>query len=346
MSMLHRADVSRTLLFLAAALTTHAAAADDAVKLLPTGIELPRSIGPLSLEGERYVYPGAGFGAHHQYTGDGWLLFIYTYDKTLEDLPDGADSNEACREFEDAKRGFLDSPAYENGVLTREALVPLLPPEPLPQVREAAIEADMNGKHAIIYVWVTTAGKQFLKVQLMTPDRNRDRVPEVRRAVLTTLGTAIAPHLVADPDAKLPENGIQISGLDAKDDEMEFGFAYLGTLSAILAQQPERGPVCGGVYEPSFEEALGAYKMGLTLSEDSPPRSHALKAMLAAQTAGFLDELVWTYLRSESWGPTPPDGLDLAAFAPWQERNVKRFSLRPFGAVVAARPRPLPVVAD
>ena len=270
------------------------------------------------------------------------------YDANNKDLPDGADSTPACIQFENAKGGFLESKSYQNAVLKRETLVPLKPPALLPQVREAAIEADMNGKHALIYVWLTTAGKQLLKLQLMTKESNRDRLPEVRRLILDALGTAIAPHLAPDPDpnAKPAENAININGFGAADDEMQFGFTYLGTLSAIIDKQPERGPVCGGVYDPRFEEDLAAYQMAIKINDGSALRSSALKGMIAADKAGFLDELVWTHLKRESWGAVPPEGLDLAAFEPWRKKNLKRFKLDPFGSVVAGKPRPLPVATD
>jgi hypothetical protein len=290
----------------------NAAAADNTVKLAPTAIEFPRVVGPLSMVGDTYVYPEPGSGAYQKFQGDGWLLFIYTYDANTKDLPDGAESAPACVQFEYAKKGFLESDSYQNGVLKRESLVSLMPPAPLPQVREAVIEADMNGKHALVYVWLTTAGKQLLKLQLMTKESNRDRVPEVRRLVLSALGTAIAPHLApVDPNTKPPVNAININGLDAADDEMQFGFIYLGTLSAIIDKQPERGPVCGGVYEPRFEEDLAAYQMAVNVSAGSSLRSSALEGIFAAEKAGFLDELVWTHLKRESWGEVPPEGLDL-----------------------------------
>jgi hypothetical protein len=328
MSKRHTASFVALLVYMSVPFS-NAAAADDTVKLVPTAIEFPRVVGPLSMVGETYVYPDPGSGAYQQFKGDGWLLFIYTYNANNKDLPDGADTGPACVQFERAKSGFLASDNYQNGVLKRESLVALTPPAPLPQVREAAIEADMNGKHALIYIWLTTVDKQLVKLQLMTRDSNRDRVPEVRRLILGALGKAISPHLApADPDTKPPKNGININGLGAADDEMQFGFVYLGTLSAIIDKQPERGPVCGGEYEPRFEEEVGAYKMAIMVNDGSSVRSKALKSLIAAEKAGFLDEMIWTHLKRESWGTVPPEGLDLAAFEPWEKKNVKRFLSR------------------
>jgi hypothetical protein len=78
----------------------NAAAAEDTVKLMPTAIEFPRVVGPLSMVGETHVYPEPGAGAYQQLQGDGWLLFVYTYDANNKDLPDGADSTPACIQFE------------------------------------------------------------------------------------------------------------------------------------------------------------------------------------------------------------------------------------------------------
>jgi hypothetical protein len=86
--------------------------------------------------------------------------------------------------------------------------------------------------------------------------------------------------------------------------------------------------------------------MAIKVSDGSSPRSSALKGMVAAEKAGFLDELIWTYLKREPWGAVPPEGLDLAAFEPWRKKNLKRFKLDAFGSVVAGRPRPLPVATD
>ena len=115
----------------------NAAAAEGTVKLVPTAIEFPRVVGPLSMAGETYVYSKPGAGAYQQFNGDGWLLLYREIDADYKDLPDGADSTPACIQFEQAKKGLLESPTYQNGVLKRESLVPLMPPAPLPQVREA-----------------------------------------------------------------------------------------------------------------------------------------------------------------------------------------------------------------
>ena len=64
------------------------------------------------------------------------------------------------------------------------------------------------------------------------------------------------------------------------------------------------------------------------------------KRLAEIETAGFLEEFVWSDLHREQWGTTPPQGLELDDYKPWRKKNLKRFKAPPLGTVAIDQTAP------
>jgi hypothetical protein len=325
---------------LAWAITPGAVAAEDPVKLLPSPLVLPQRIGPMVLTGEPHKYDDPRLGMSYQYAGVGLSLTVYVYDTGEADLPDGADTIPSCREFEVAKQGVEQN--YQKAVLKSEYLAKLNPPDMLPQIREALYEYERDTQPTISFIWVTTVAKHFVKLRLSLASRLRDEVPDARRAVLSTLGEAIKPHLSpVDPKAEPPGTALKVNALGGSPrDDTASGLMYVVLLAAVAEESPELAPVCGGEFIPSYDTELGVYRGMVTIDGEASTKSS--KRLAQIDKAGFLDEFVWVELHRESWGTVLPEGLTLPEYQSWRRKNLKRFKAPNFGSVIVERPRPLP----
>jgi hypothetical protein len=326
-------------MLLALTIVAGVAAADETVRLLPSPLVLPRRIGPMVVVGEPHKYDDPRLGVSYQYGGEGLSLTVYIYDAGEADLPDGADTLFTCQEFEVAKQGVEQS--YQKAELKSQFLAKMNPPDALPQIREALYEYEREAQPTISFIWVTTVAKHFVKLRMSLSSRLRDEVPDARRAVLSTLGEAIKPHLAPiDPKAEPPGTSMNVNSLGGSDDDMITGFMYLGLLAAAAGDAPELTPVCGGEIVPGYDTELSLYRGMMTINNE--PSSRSGKALVKVDHAGFLEEFVWVELHRESWGTTPPEGLTLPAYQAWRKKNLKHFKAPNFGSVIVQHPRPLP----
>jgi hypothetical protein len=316
------------------------AAAEGVLKLEPSPLEMPTRIGPLSTTGEPHKYDEPGLGVSWQYNAAGLSLTVYVYDADIKDLADGADTVPICREFEIAKRGIAQS--YQKVELKSQRLVRVGEGAEAPRVREAVFEFEREQRPQISYVWITSAAGKFLKLRFSADVRLRDEVPEARSALLTAVAAAVQPHLKpADPNAKKPSTSLAVNLSGGADADMTAGLMYLGILSALADKSPELAPVCGGELVPSFDVEVSAWRDTFQM-DGSKPKSTFGKLVVAADSAGFLEELVWVDLHRQDWGTQPPEGLDLEGYAPWRKKHMKRFQRPDFGRIVVEYPRPLP----
>ena len=247
------------------------------------------------LVGEPHKYDDPRLGVSYQYGGDGLSLTVYIYDAGETDLPDGADTIPSCREFEVAKQGVEQN--YQKAALKSEYLAKLNPPDLLPQIREAMYEYEREAQPTISFIWVTTIAKHFVKLRMSMASRLRDEVPDARRAVLSTLGEAIKPHLLpVDPKAEPPGTAMNVNVAGGSQDDMTSGLMYLVLLTAVADKSPELTPVCGGEIIPGYETELDLYRGMITInSEGATTRSGKLLAK--ADKAGFLHR----WLRRRGW---------------------------------------------
>ena len=320
-----------------------AVAADDTVRLLPAPLEMPRRIGPLVYDGAPHRFEQRELGVAYQYLGRSLSLTIYVYDLGIENIPDGGDTNVSCEQFEQAKFDVVRA-GYANTVLKSQQLVRLASSDDAPLAREALLEFEREGHPTISYLWVTGVAKNFVKLRFSLDSQLRDEAVDARQAVLTALGEAIKPHLQKVVDAgekSVSATAINLTS-DAGDD-MATGLMYLMLLSAEIDKSPTAGPLCGGVFDPPFDTELAVYKSLFSPEGLGDGNTKLGKKIASAAEAGFLEEFVWRELHRDSWGDSPPEGLDLAGYTPWKKKNLKRFRMPSFGNVVVGHPRPMPV---
>ena len=311
------------------------------VTLLPSPLELPRRIGPLTLTGEPHKYQDPALGVSYQYGGDGLSLTVYVFDAGDTDIPDGADTMGTCREFEIAKQGVTQ--AYQNTRLKSEQLVRLSPPADAPLAREAWYEFEREQRPMISFIWITAVSKYFVKLRFSIDPRLSDELPEARRAVLSMLGESIKPHLKpADSNAETPGASINLQANGDSADALEVGVAYLALLAAVADQAPAQAPVCGGEFVPDFETELGVFR-GMIALDAGAAGTRLGKRIAQIEKAGFLEEFIWRDRHREAWGTQVPQGLDLSGYQAWRKKHLRRFRAPDFGTVTLSRPRPLPV---
>lgn len=318
-----------------------AAAADESVRLLPSPLELPSHIGPLLIDGAPHKYEQAPLGVSYQYSGRGLSLTIYIYDLGIKGIPDGGDTNITCQEYEQAKGDVLHA-GYIDAAVKAEQLVRLAAPDDAPLVREAQFEFTRDGRLTLSYLWITGVANNFVKLRFSIDATLRDEAIDARRGVLTALGEAIKPHLQAvDPKADKPSSLTINLGGDSGDD-VGTGLMYTVLMTGVTENSKEQLPLCGGEFVPTYANELGVFQ-AMFDGDSGLLDSKVSKRMATVAKAGFLEEFVWTERHRESWGTTPPEGLDLVGYEPWKKKNLKRFRLPRLGAVVVDHPRPMPV---
>jgi hypothetical protein len=340
--------MAKGLFLLAFALAPLASA--EPVKLLPGPFELPDRIGPMRLDGEPHRYEDPRLGSSYQYSGGGLSFTLYVYDLGVRDIPDGGNTRLSCEAFEGAKAD-VERAGYSDVRLKSEQLARLDPAAETPLAREAIFEYTRANQPQVSYIWLTSAGKVFVKARFSMDAKLRDEMPEARRTILNALGEAVKPHLLPVPapapalasDEAVNKSHISVVlGGDAVDD-MFLGMLYLGTVSALAEKAPELQPVCGGPVALHFEGEVGAYQAALTFSGGDTGGSKFAKRLQEIAKAGYLEEFVWTFRHRDSWGDTPPEALELAAFDEWRKKKLKRFVVPEFGRVEFEAPRPLPL---
>jgi hypothetical protein len=322
----------------------------DTVKLLPTDLEMPDRIGPLTYVGKPHTWPDKRLGSAYEFHAAGMKLDVYVYDAGVTDIPDGARSQAVCLEFEQAKRG-VEQGGFQGVVLKREQLARMGPGQELPLTREAVYEATMQDVQVVSYVWITGVSKHFVKLRFSAKQELRDELADARSAVLSTLGDSIRPHLspeapapVAAPaaDAKAKsETSIVINGGGL--DDMMLGMLYLSSVAAIADEAAQPRPPCGGPVELPFEGEVRAYQSALAIADGDSGDSKFSKKLVEVAKAGYLEEFVWTHRHRDSWGDAAPGGLELDSFRRWAKKHLKRLQVPTFGYVEYKEPKALPL---
>jgi hypothetical protein len=331
-------------LVLGVALSGPAAAAGEPLKLGPTRLELPPRIGPLVTDGVAHGFGDPRLGVGYQYNGDGLALTLYVYDGGIPDIPDGGDTIASCQQFEQAK-SEIQGAGYSNVSLKSQQLVRLAPPEPAPVAREAVLELTRNGHEVISYLWVTAFDRNFIKLRFSLDAALRDEMAEARRAVLDALGAAMKPHLAPVPVASEPGKpepaGTSINlSLGGDNDDMQASILYTMLLATALDQGPDMAPVCGGPLVPTFDAEVGIFRAMVAMNGGEPDSKFS-RQLADAESAGMLEELVWSDLHREQWGKAAPDGLELRGYKSWKKKHLKRFRRPQLGEVMVDHPRPL-----
>jgi hypothetical protein len=138
--------------------------------------------------------------------------------------------------------------------------------------------------------------------------------------------SATAPAAAPEPDEKV---NIEIVWDPATPPpEGRIWMTYLFTRAAFAAREQAKGTGENGESEPTFEEEVRARKMAVsTFRElrhaDGKLSSTYFSDVDRVETAGFLREYVWRYLRRDSWNQVPL-GLDLTGFDEWRQTELMR----------------------
>jgi len=104
-------------------------------------------------------------------------------------------------------------------------------------------------------------------------------------------------------------------------DEMADWLGYSGARSAYREQHKLPSPSSGEII-PTFDEEISARSIAAAFSSTMNSRNSYWAAVEKVQSAGFLKEYVWTYLRRPSW-PANQAPKNLAAFEKWRRINLK-----------------------
>ena len=327
-----------------------AALSDNTVKLLPSKFRLVQNIGPMRYTGQNR-YSDRRLGRSFGFGASGISLTIYVYDFGLRDIPDGPDSVATCEQFERAKQEIQEGGNYQNVVLRREVTRRLSDVANAPLAREAQYEFDRNGIHAVSVLWVTAADGYFVKLRLSLREEVADELEEARMQILATLADALAARPARPPDASAiaasasPQTSIIIEpGADAA--ETALWFNYVNELLRLVQEKPGRLPACGGNLVPGFAAELAARRSALReyrLHDSAEQGSDYFADMARVDSAGFLEEYVWHYLRDATTETTPPAELDLAAFETYRQQHLAEHVVRTGAHVRANTVRALPL---
>jgi hypothetical protein len=345
--------MKRLLAILAGAvLAATVARADDTVKLAPSMLRVPQTIGPLRYAGEtRY---DRRMGRSFAYNASGISLNVFVYDYGIRQLADGPDSPEACEQYQSARNEIEAGGNYQTVVLRGEVSRPLREGRASPVVREAVYEFDRNGMRALSVLWLTAADGFFIKLRMSMRVEIGDELDDAREQILEAIAAAIEARpprtLPADPalsDPSLSEPSIEMTQADSVFDTPAW-FAYALELSRYARENPGAGPPCGGLLDPPFDLEVESRRAALREYRARPVhgrRSNYFNTLARVEDAGFLEEYVWHYLHREAWGGAPPAALTMDAFGKYRERDLTSHTALSGARVRIHAVRALPLAA-
>jgi len=307
-----------------AAVAHGAALGDNTVKLAPSLLKLPQNIGPLRYAGENR-YSDRRMGRSFGYNASGISLNIFVYDYGIRDLADGPNSVAACEQYESAKDEIEHGGNYQNVVLREEVSRPLRPGAEL-KAREAVYQFERNGLSAVSVLWITAADGFFIKLRLSMRTEIGDELDDARDQILESLAEAIdaRPRRVVPAAPPPAEASIE---MDASGDpaDASIWLAYAVELTKYVREHEDGGPPCGGIFEPPFQLEVDARLAALREYRARPAngrRSGYFALLSKVESAGFLDEYVWSYLHRDAWGTSPPHELSMGAFEEFRAREL------------------------
>ena len=127
--------------------------------------------------------------------------------------------------------------------------------------------------------------------------------------------------------------------------EAQLWLAYVNELLKAARESPGGMPPCGGPLVPAFATELAARGGALReyLARETRPSGY-FADLARIETAGFLDEYVWYYLRNVETDRTPPAGLDLAGFEIFRQRELATHVVKTGARVKVNSVQVLPLV--
>jgi len=109
--------------------------------------------------------------------------------------------------------------------------------------------------------------------------------------------------------------------------ERQLWTIYLYTRAALAASESDAGPLPLGIRAPSFEGEVRARRVAVglfrQLERDDPEfGSRYFDDLDRIESAGFMREYVWRYLKQPSWSAAP-QGLQLTQFDAWRAVHLR-----------------------
>ncbi len=273
-------------------------------------------------------------GHSYSYRAAGLALDVDVYDYDPARLPDGIASALLKREFARMKQSLRSGGAQ----LMRAGTVALGTGGAASAASAPRAVRAISAREAVFarrgaefagtsYLWIAARGGRLYEMRFDVRAGFEDDGQVSRSEALAALGEAIA-HPSAAPSAdSAPQVDVAILWDPATPpSERPLWTAYLYTRAALVAQESEDVQLPLGDHAASFDEELRARLIAVNLYRQLRRRNPAFESAYFAdldrvETAGFLREYVWRYLRRSSW--TQPDGLRLAAFDAWRAAHLR-----------------------
>ncbi len=293
---------------------------------------------PDSRPGDSYSYRAAGLALD---------IDVYDYDPTR--LPDGIASAPLQREFARMQQslrsggarlihegtvalgagGSAPAPSASSGTSTTAATsrasssVPGTSAIPAREAVFARRGADFEGTS---YLWIAARRGHLYEIRFDVRAGFEDDGHVSRSEALAALGEAIdrpaAPSAASPPRAGV----VMLWDPATPPSERPLWAVYLYTRAALVAEESDDVQFPLGDHASSFDEEVRARLIAVNLFRQLRRRNPAFESAYFAdldrvETAGFLREYVWRYLRNPSWAE--PDGLRLAAFDAWRATHLR-----------------------
>ena len=314
--------------------TANAVAAERAGEVTYTtsigALTLPQYIGPLEFIGEQ-----SGADPHsmatYSYRAMGLALDVHVSDLGEGGIADGAESSELAQRYAAAKK-ILVAATDVRGLKAREATVALADGDPR-CAREAVYRLKRRGEGGTTYLWFTAVHGLVIDARFDVALGFEEDGEIGRSEILAAIGGAIpaTASVVAQARARAAaadDPSMKLAILwdpETPEEESKIWLAYLFARGAFAANETDGGPAVGE-RESTFEEEVRGRTIALTTfralkRERAQLASAYFNDIDRVETAGFLREYVWSYLRHASWSATPAD-LDVSGFDAWRAEHL------------------------
>jgi hypothetical protein len=295
------------------------------------GLSLPEYIGPLEFIGE-HSGPEGLTSASYSYRAVGLALEISVTDLGAGGVADGVEAPELLERYGEAKHDVISAtpvrrlkPRHEKNVALGTTRI----------AREALFTAKKKKGSAggSTYLIFTAAHGLVIDARFdVAPGLEEDGLLS-HGEILDMLGEAIpasdAPVAHARVRAAAEADAAMKVAIEwdpaTPEQESRIWLAYLFARAAFAANESSAGPAVGE-REATFDEEVRGRTIAVSTFRELR-RNDALLASVyfsdidRVETAGFLREYVWSYLRQASWHAAPAD-LDLKAFDAWRATHL------------------------
>jgi hypothetical protein len=310
------------------------------------GLTLPQYIGPLEFIGAQSGSDPHTMGTY-SYRAMGLALDIHITDLGANSIVDGPASPDLVKRYEEAKKTLLQAsgvrklkPHEAIVVMDERELAGRLPTdgatstaEVAHAVREAVYRLKRDGEGGTTYLWFTAAHGLLIDARFDVALGFEEDGDLGRGEILAAIAAGIPANADSVAQARTRAAGSQddssmklsiVWDPETPEEESKIWLAYLFARAAFAANETAGGPAVGE-RESTFEEEVRGRTIALTTfralkRERAQLASAYFNDIDRVESAGFLREYVWTYLRHASW--SKPEGLDVSGFDTWSAEHL------------------------